>query len=378
MDQILMFLTTFIIQFIIATEMNLIAPLAPFLSQYFSIKDSSVILFNLGYSAVGILVPFLGVLADRHGKKRALSLSLIIFMFGTVLASISNTPLLFGLSRIFIGLGYFSLSGTNLSYIAEYISYENRGKASGVLRIAFGIAILTSPIYATTLINKYNNVASVYIPLTILAAIAFLLLFKLPETEKKKNVRINIKDLLGLLKSPKNSKIFLSLFLILTAPLMLMSFFGVYLSNAFKLSQGGIGISYTIIAVGTMVGILFSTLISDKLGKLKTSKILFSIMVLALLPLPYVKSLPLLIGLTTLFAFGLDGGWTAYQAFASEIVPEKRGTFMSLFYTVNALTVTLYSIIGSIIYGIGGFNLAVAIGTLFSALALYIIIKMKN
>lgn len=378
MGQILMFLTTFIIQFIIATEMNLIAPLAPFLSGYFGIKDSSVILFNLGYSAVGILVPFLGVLADRHGKKRALSLSLLIFMFGTILASFSNTPLLFGLSRVFIGLGYFSLSGTNLSYIAEYISYENRGKASGVLRIAFGIAILTSPIYATTLINKYNNVASVYIPLTILALIAFLLLFMLPETEKKKDVKISTKDLFELLKEPKNSKMFLSLFLILTAPLMLMSFFGVYLSNEFNLSQGGIGLAYTIVAVGTLLGILLSAIISDKLGKLKTTKLLFSIMVLALIPLPYVKSLPLLIGLATLFAFGLDGGWTAYQAFASEITPENRGTFMSLFYTVNALTVMLYSLIGSIIYGIGGFNLAVAMGTVFSALALYIIIRMKN
>ncbi len=72
MNTFLMFFTTFIIQFIIVMEMNLIDPLAPYLATYFNIPDSSVILFNLGYSAVGIFVPLLGVMADRHGKKRIL------------------------------------------------------------------------------------------------------------------------------------------------------------------------------------------------------------------------------------------------------------------------------------------------------------------
>ena len=69
MNQLLIFITTFIIQFVISVEMNLIGILAPFLSQHFSIDESLVIRFSLGYSAVAILVPYLGVLADRHGKK---------------------------------------------------------------------------------------------------------------------------------------------------------------------------------------------------------------------------------------------------------------------------------------------------------------------
>ena len=114
MNTFLIFLTTFIIQFIIAMEMNLIGPLAPYLAMYFNIRESSVMLFNLGYSAVGIFVPFLGVMADRHGKKKLLSFALTVYIVGTVLAGLANTPILFAFGRIFIGLGYFSLSGTNL------------------------------------------------------------------------------------------------------------------------------------------------------------------------------------------------------------------------------------------------------------------------
>lgn len=42
MRQGMIFATTFIIQFIIAMEMNFIGPLAPFLAEYFSIRDSRV------------------------------------------------------------------------------------------------------------------------------------------------------------------------------------------------------------------------------------------------------------------------------------------------------------------------------------------------
>ena len=69
MNTFLMFFTTFIIQFIIAMEMNLIGHLAPYLVTYFNIQDSNVILFNLGYSAAGVFFPLLGVMADRYGKK---------------------------------------------------------------------------------------------------------------------------------------------------------------------------------------------------------------------------------------------------------------------------------------------------------------------
>ena len=104
MNQILMFTTTFIIQFIIAMEMNFIGPLAPFLSTYFNIKDSQVIYFNLGYASVGLLVPLLGVWADRYGNKKLISYALLLFFAGSILGGFSTSPILFFLARIFIGL----------------------------------------------------------------------------------------------------------------------------------------------------------------------------------------------------------------------------------------------------------------------------------
>ena len=42
MNRRLIYITTFIIQFTIAMEMNFIGPLAPYLSEYFGINESNI------------------------------------------------------------------------------------------------------------------------------------------------------------------------------------------------------------------------------------------------------------------------------------------------------------------------------------------------
>ncbi len=377
MNNILMFVTTFLIQLIIAVEMAVIGPLAPYLAKYFLIKENMVILFNLGYSIVGFFVPYLGIFADKFGKKKSLVISLIMFILGSVCAGLAKSPYIFALARMLIGFAYFSLSGTTLSYLSEFISYKNRGKASGLLRIAFGIAILFTPIFATYLVSKYNSLTIIYFPLAIIGGFALTFLTKLPETKKSQNVKLDKREFLSLLKNPLAEKMLLTVFLLLTAPSLILNYLGIYLANSFSLSQVNIGIAYTIVAIGTVTGIVFSTIFSDRLGKYKLSKYFFIIMAIGTFPMFYSNSLPIVIGLVTIFSFGLDGGWTSYQALASEVIPEKRGTFMSLFYTVNAITIVFYSLVGPIIYGLGKFKLVLTISTLSSILAITLISTLK-
>lgn len=377
MELILMFVTTFLMQLLVTIEMNMIGPLAPFLANHFSINDSMVILFNLGYSAVGLLVPYLGLFADKHGKKKSLIISLFFFILGTSIAGFSTHPYVFAFARIFIGFSFFSISGANLSYISEFISYDNRGKASGFLRLAFAVAILSSPLYTAFLVEKYNNLQSIYIPLAIVGAITLLLLTKLPETKKSSNITIDGKEFLSLLKNPLAAKVLLSVFLLLTAPSLILNYLSIHLSNNFHLSQVDIGMSYTLVALGSSIGIGFSALFSDKIGKFKLSKILFLIMFMAMIPILYISSLGYLIVFTMIFALGLDGGWTSYQTFASEVLPEKRGTFMSMFYTINAITITFYSLFGPLIYTFGGFKLILLISILSVFLSITIISRFK-
>jgi predicted MFS family arabinose efflux permease len=227
------------------------------------------------------------------------------------------------------------------------------------------------------MINKYRVLKSVYLPLTIIGVICLLLLFRLPETKKSKEVKIDIKGLVTMLKNPIHYKSLSVVFLILAAPSLLLSFLGIYLSNDFNLGQVQIGYAYTIIALGTVIGIIFAALFTDKIGKEKLSRIFFTIILIALIPIVFVKSIPFIIGSLVIMTIGLDGGWTAYQTLCSEIEPEKRGTFMSLFYTVNAITVTLYSILGPIFYNLGGYKLLVIISIITTLIALKILYSIS-
>lgn len=353
--------------------MAMIGPLSPFLALYFSIDQSMVILLSFGYSTVGFLVPYLGVFGDKFGKKKSISISLALFVLGSIIGAFAKSPYIFAFARIFIGFAYFSLSATNLSYLSEFISYENRGKASGILRFAFSISILLSPVISAFLIDKYNTLAVIYIPLAIIALIALVFLRQLPETEKYPDIVVNKNEFLSLLKEPIAKKMLISVFLILTAPTLILNYLGIYLTNSFNVSQVNIGTIYTIAAIGTVLGTFFSGVFSDRIGKYKLAKILFIIMLIATIPIPYVKSLLLIILLAILFSFGMDGGWTSYQAFASEVVPEKRGTFMSLIYTMNAITISFYSLVGPVLYRFGGFPFLIIIASIFIAIALIII-----
>lgn len=377
MKYFLMFLTTFLIQLIITTEMNIIAPMAPFLSQYFNIKDSSVIMFNIGFSLVGLLIPVLGILADRYGKRKSLIVALISYVLGTLVSGFAKKALLFAVGRVFIGIGYFSLSGTNLSYLSEFIPYESRGRASGILRIAFGLAILFSPLYATNMISKYKTPMGAYLPLTTIGIISLLLLFKLPETKKSKDIKLNLGQLIEIFKDPVSFKSLLIVFLILSAPTMFYGFLGIYMSNYFKLSQVEVGYIYSLIAIGTILGIIFATIFTDRIGKERLSKVLLTLLLLALIPIVFSKSMWIMVGALIIAAIGLDGGWTAYQTLCSEINPQKRGTFMSLFYTINAITITVFSILGPIFYNIGGYRLITIISLINISIGLKIFYGMS-
>lgn len=377
MKRISMFAICFFIQYIIGTEMAIMGPLAPFLAVYFNIDQGMVMLLNLGYSAIGFLVPYLGVFADKYGKKRSLTISLILFVVGSIIGSISRSAIIFGFARVFIGFAYFSLSATNLSYISEFISYKNRGKASGILRTTFSLSVLLSPIMATYLVSRFNHLGVIYIPLAIIGVLCLLGLRSLPETKIYPDVNLNKEEFLSLLKNSNAKKMLITVFLILTGPTLMLNYLGIYMSNEFNVAQVNIGIIYTVIGIGTIMGTFFAGALSDKIGKFNMSKLLFSIMLLTILPIPYLNSVVWVVLMSTVFSFGLDGGWTAYQALGSEVVPEKRGTFMSLIYTVNAITITFYSIVAPILYKLGGFKFIISIASITIFLGILMVFRLN-
>lgn len=372
MNLFLIFSTSFIIQLIISMEMNAVGPLAPYLATYFNIPSSSVIMLNIGFSLIAFIIPIFGAWADKHGKKKYIIISLISFIFGTIISGFSQNSLLFAIGRTFSGMGYFSLNASIISYISDFIPYEKRGKASGVLRTAFALAILFSPLYSAFMTQKFNNLWSIYIPLSLVGLMVLIAITKFPESNKVESKNLSVKSIISLLDDKTSLKLLVAEFLLLTAPYLMYSYLGIWLKSDFDLEQLKIGYIYTIAASGTVLGVIISTFFTDKIGKEKFSKIFFSLMIISLIPLPYVKSVYGIMPIVFLFSFGLDGAFTAFQTLCSEVCPKQRTTFMTLFFFTNSLTITVFTLLGPLLYNLGGFKLTINIASLFAIIGLAI------
>ncbi|WP_069649880.1 MFS transporter [Caloranaerobacter ferrireducens] len=380
MNLYLTLLVVFFIQFVISFESSFISPIVPYLADYFSIRESSVIYLNLGFSTIGLFSPLFGMAADKYGKKNAIVFAILTFLSGTVITGWSPSPVIFGLGRMLIGIGNITLTTTLLSYISDFIPYENRGKGAGILRIAFAIAILLSPIYSTNMV-KYFNIHYLYWSVSILSIMILFISIKLPKDHDEHiscSSDLNFKEVISITKKPITIKFLIIQFLLILAPIFMFSYLSIWLKHNFNLNQSYIGYVFTLTALGTVIGVTIAAILSDKIGKMKYGILSFILMTLVLAPLPYIKSIYLVIPLTFLYALGLDGGWSAFQAICSEIYPNRRTVFMTLLYFVISVCALLLTIIGPSLFELGGYKLVIGIGTISNILSIILLIDVSK
>ena len=96
---------------------------------------------GLGASGFGGLVA--GALADRFGKRRVLSATVLIYSIGSFICGVAPTPLVFFLGRIVQGVGIGGEWAIGHGMLAEAVPPAFRGRAAAFLQAGepFGVSI---------------------------------------------------------------------------------------------------------------------------------------------------------------------------------------------------------------------------------------------
>ncbi len=188
---------------------------------FFPGKDTTANLLNTaGIFAVGFLMRpiggwLFGSLADRKGRKWAMTLSVLLMSFGSLMIAVTPSynsvgiaaPVLLLLARLLQGLSVGGEYGTAATYLSEMAGKGRRGFYSsfqyvtliGGQLIAVGIQLLLQNILSTTQMQGWGWRIPFFIG-AILSLIAFYLRRNMDETEEFQKNKSAEKDKKGSIK----------------------------------------------------------------------------------------------------------------------------------------------------------------------------------
>lgn len=109
---------------------------------------------TLGASAIGSLM--FGLLADRFGRRRMLSLSILTYSVFTFACGFSTTIAVLGVFRLLVGLGMGGEWNSGSALVAETWPSEWRGRALGVVQSGWALGYAVAAVVTGVVLAHWN------------------------------------------------------------------------------------------------------------------------------------------------------------------------------------------------------------------------------
>ena len=237
--------------------------------------------------------PILGTLADKYGRKKLLTLSLVGTVLGYIIfaVGIENGSLLL----LFLGRIVDGFTGGNISIaqsaIADVSTEETKSRNFGLIGMAFGLGFVIGPYIGGKLsdpeiISWFNYATPFYLSIILSSINVLLVIFNFPETVPIKRA-VKISFLTGFKNIGKAFKLkdlramFLVVFFLTVGFNFFTQFFQVFLYTKFKFTQSQVGDFFAY--MGLWIAFAQGAIMRPLAGKVKSSKVLsVSILLLAI------------------------------------------------------------------------------------------------
>jgi len=186
--------------FVVMLDSTIMNVAVPKLVQHFQTDLKSIQWAITGYTlALSAVIPLAGWFSDRFTAKRTFLISLVLFVFGSILCTFAQTTLQLIIFRVIQGLGGGMVGPIGMAMSFQVAPPEKRGSVMGILGLPMLIAPILGPLLSGYFI-QYVSWHWIFLINLPIGAIAFFMCYRyLPARRTQQNVKL---DKTGMILAP--------------------------------------------------------------------------------------------------------------------------------------------------------------------------------
>ncbi|MGE3799758.1 MAG: MFS transporter [Candidatus Kapaibacterium sp.] len=372
--------TLWLLVFVAASQIIIVAPILPRIAEELSIEKSALGLLLTAYAiSAGVFALVAGPISDRFGRRRILLAGSGFLAVTLGLHGLADSFLALLIVRLLTGVAGGLLSGAVVSYIGDYFPAHRRGWASG-WAMSGAAAGQTVGIFFGSLLASWFGFRAPFLCFAIIAAAAFLLIWlRLPQPEVRLSASLSFRSsLTGYASLLRRSDVRVVATIWMTT-LMAISIFGtffpIWLEEDLAFTAFLVSLLYGIGGVATVLVGPWAGKVSDRIRRTNviigaSIGIALLIPAIALVEPPFSWAIYPLYFLIMAFAVSRR---TPLQALMTQMATgEHRGSLMSLVLSMSKIGFGIGSALASGVWHHFGFigNAMVATASVFLMIAI--------